>query len=109
MLADGTADITLGGVLAGNEAGVHGGGVAALEGAAVRIASTTHLRANAAQGSGGGAFLAGATSVIGAPPRPPRRAMLQLMKGGGRRARGVGAAGGTGRGRSVDRGLHCWL
>ncbi len=70
MLADGTADITLGGVLAGNEAGVHGGGVAALEGATVRLAPTARLHANAAQGSGGGAFLAGATSVIGAPPRP---------------------------------------
>ncbi len=75
VLAHGAAAVTLGGLLEGNEAGGDGGGVAALGGAAVRLASTAHLHANAAQGSGGGAFLAGASATVGAPaplmPCPP--------------------------------------
>jgi hypothetical protein len=77
VLADDTANVTLEGILEGNVAGGHGGGVAALAGAVIRITSTARLRSNTAQDSGGGAFLDGATSSIGAAPSHPTHPLRQ--------------------------------
>jgi hypothetical protein len=65
ILAAGSTSVSIAGVVEGNVAGWHGGGVAAVSAASIALESGATFRQNIAEGSGGCAFFGGGPVTVG--------------------------------------------